>query len=162
MAKRIDPAGYVVKCLEIIKQHTIRTLSRLGIECVNYVRDRTPEDSWYDHTGNLRSSVGYMVLYNGKPVQQGGFLPTTAPEGDGAKGQAEGEKFLQEKVAEVANDNSFALVIVAGMNYASKLEDLDNKNVLSGAYLFAKEEWRYLEMELQREIENDINKLEIF
>ena len=63
MAKRIDPAGYVVKCNEIIKSLTIRALSELGEECVNRVRDRSGDESWYDHTGNLRSSVGYIVLY---------------------------------------------------------------------------------------------------
>ena len=95
--KSFDPAIYVSKCREIIKHNTIQALSKLGEECVKYVRDRTPEESWKDHTGNLRSSVGYMVLYDGQPVQQGGFKPTTAPEGNGAQGRAEGEKFLIER-----------------------------------------------------------------
>ena len=161
MPSRDLATEYIAKCKEVIKTHTIRALSRLGNECVNYVRDRTPEESWEDHTGNLRSSVGYMILNNGEQVETGGFQPTKAPEGNGTEGQAEGEKFLKEVVTEIANDNSFALVIVAGMNYAEKVEALDNKNVLSGAHLFAIEEWRHLESDLQRKIEEDINKIQI-
>lgn len=66
MKSRDLATEYIAKCKEVIKTHTIRALSRLGTECVNYVRDRTPEESWEDHTGNLRSSVGYMILYNGE------------------------------------------------------------------------------------------------
>ena len=61
MAKRIDPAGYVVKCNEIIKRLTIRALSELGEQCVTKIRDRAGDKSWYDHTGNLRSSVGVQI-----------------------------------------------------------------------------------------------------
>ena len=159
--KSFDPAIYVSKCREIIKHNTIQALSKLGEECVKYVRDRTPEESWKDHTGNLRSSVGYMVLYDGQPVQQGGFKPTTAPEGNGAQGRAEGEKFLKEVVTQISKENSFSLVLVAGMNYADKVEALENKNVLAGAHLFAIEEWRYMEKALKDRIEKDINKIQI-
>ena len=117
MKSRDIATEYIAKCEEIIKHDTIEALSYLGEECVKRVRDRSPKDSWNDQTGNLRSSIGYMVLYNGQPVQRGGFIPTpNAPKGDGSKGRSDGEKFLQETVVEVARDNSFALVIVAGMN----------------------------------------------
>ena len=162
MKSRDIATEYIAKCEEIIKHDTIEALSYLGEECVKRVRDRSPKDSWNDQTRNLRSSMGYMVLYNGQPVQQGGFIPTpNAPKGDGSKGRSDGEKFLQETVAEVARDNSFALVIVAGMNYADKVEALENKNVLAGAHLFAVEEWRYMEKALKDKIENDINKIQM-
>ena len=162
MKSRDIATEYIAKCEEIIKHDTIEALSYLGEECVKRVRDRSPKDSWNDQTGNLRSSMGYMVLYNGQPVQQGGFIPTpNAPKGDGSKGRSDGEKFLQETVAEVTRDNSFALVIVAGMNYADKVEALENKNVLAGAHLFAVEEWRYMEKALKDQIENDINKIQM-
>ena len=96
MPKRIDPAGYVSKCKEIIESNTIRTLCELGEECVKRVRDRAGAESWYDHTGNLRSSVGYIVLYEGNEVQRGGFMSTSAPEGNGSKGKQEGQNYLEE------------------------------------------------------------------
>ena len=68
MAKRIDPAGYVVKCNEIIKSLTIRALSELGEECVNRVRDRSGDErkgkkengSFHIHSV---SCLFYMVLF---------------------------------------------------------------------------------------------------
>ena len=48
------------------------------------------------------------------------------------------------------------------MNYADKVEALENKNVLAGAHLFAIEEWRYMEKALKDRIEKDINKIQIF
>lgn len=162
MKSRDLAAEYIAKCTEVIKTYTIRALSKLGEECVKRVRDRSPKDSWNDHTGNLRSSVGYMVLYNGQPVLQGGFQPTTnAPQGNGKEGQTEGEKFLQETVAEIASDNSFALVIVAGMNYAEEVQDLYNKDVLASAQLWAESQWPTIEKNLQRDIEEAINKIQI-
>lgn len=162
MKSRDLAAEYIAKCEEIIKHDTIEALSYLGEQCVKRVRDRSPKDSWNDQTGNLRSSIGYMVLYNGQPVQRGGFIPTTnAPKGDGSKGRSDGEKFLQETVAEVARDNSFALVIVAGMNYADKVEALENKDVLASTQLWADNQWPTIEKNLQKRIENDINKIQL-
>lgn len=161
MKSRDLASDYIAKCTEVIKAHTIRALSKLGEECVIRVRDRSPEDSWNDHTGNLRSSIGYMVLYNGQSVLQGGFLPTTAPQGDGDKGQAEGENFLKKAITEIATDNGFALVIVAGMNYADKVEALENKDVLASAKLWAENQWPTREKDLKRAIEEDISKIQI-
>ena len=138
MAKRIDPAGYVVKCNEIIKRLTIRALSELGEQCVTKIRDRAGDKSWYDHTGNLRSSVGYIVLYDGKEAQRGGFMPTSAPEGNGSKGKQEGQNYLEETSKTVAESSDFSLVVVAGMNYAGVVEAMDNKDVLASAELWAR------------------------
>lgn len=152
MAKRIDPAGYVVKCNEIIKSLTIRALSELGEECVNRVRDRSGDESWYDHTGNLRSSVGYIVLYEGKEAQRGGFMPTSAPEGNGSKGKQEGQNYLEETAKTVAESSDFSLVVVAGMNYAEFVEAMDNKDVLASTELWAREQVPLMLEKLKRQI----------
>ena len=152
MAKRIDPAGYVVKCNEIIKSLTIRALSELGEECVNRVRDRSGDESWYDHTGNLRSSVGYIVLYEGKEAQRGGFMPTSAPEGNGSKGKQEGQNYLEETAKTVAESSDFSLVVVAGMNYAGVVEAMDNKDVLASTELWAREQVPLMLEKLKRQI----------
>ena len=152
MAKRIDPAGYVVKCNEIIKSLTIRALSELGEECVNRVRDRSGDESWYDHTGNLRSSVGYIVLYEGKEAQRGGFMPTSAPEGNGSKGKQEGQNYLEETAKTVAESSDFSLVVVAGMNYAGVVEAMDNKDVLASTELWAMDQVPKMLEKLKRQI----------
>lgn len=162
MAKRIDPAGYVVKCNEIIKRLTIRALSELGEQCVTKIRDRAGDKSWYDHTGNLRSSVGYIVLYEGKEAQRGGFMPTSAPEGNGSKGKQEGQNYLEETAKTVAESSDFSLVVVAGMNYAGVVEAMDNKDVLASTELWARGKWPEVEWKLKTKIEEEIDKLEIF
>lgn len=162
MVRKIDPAGYVARCREIIERHTIRELSALGEECVKRIRDRSPEDSWIDHTGNLRSSIGYMVLCDGKEVSANGFLPTESPEGNGSKGQQEGRRYMEEIARDVAGSSGFSLVIVAGMNYADKVEALDNKDVLASTKIWAANRWPGIERKLKAKIEKEINKLEIF
>lgn len=152
MAKRIDLAGYVVKCNEIIKRLTIRALSELGEQCVTKIRDRAGDKSWYDHTGNLRSSVGYIVLYEGKEAQRGGFMPTSAPEGNGSKGKQEGQNYLEETTKTVAESSDFSLVVVAGMNYAGVVEAMDNKDVLASTELWAREQVPLMLEKLKRQI----------
>jgi hypothetical protein len=162
MAKRIDPAGYVVKCNEIIKRLTIRALSELGEQCVTKIRDRAGDKSWYDQTGNLRSSVGYIVLYEGKEVQRGGFMSTSAPEGNGSKGKQEGQNYLEETAKIFAESSGFSLVVVAGMNYAEFVEAMDNKDVIASTELWARGKWEETERKLKTKIEVEIDKLEIF
>ena len=46
----------------------IKQLSYIGEECIKVAR----KNGSYDYiTGNLRSSIGYVILYDGKPVQYG-------------------------------------------------------------------------------------------
>ena len=40
----------------------IQALSNLGDMCIAEARDRAEEDSWFNQTGNLRSSIGYIVV----------------------------------------------------------------------------------------------------
>ena len=51
----------------------IQALCRIGEECVVKAKDRSMEESWIDHTGNLRSSIGYVVAINGEPITYAGF-----------------------------------------------------------------------------------------
>ena len=58
------------KAFEILKNEIMMALSKLGEECVVKIRDRSKEESWIDHTGNLRSSVGYAIYdYGVKQIE---------------------------------------------------------------------------------------------
>ena len=57
----------------IVGEEIIRALSYLGEQCVRRVRDRSGKDSWFDQTGNLRSSIGYAVYEKGKTVIESAF-----------------------------------------------------------------------------------------
>lgn len=146
MAKRIDPAGYVVKCNEIIKRLTIRALSKLGEQCVTKIRDRAGDKSWYDQTGNLRSSVGYVIAHNKNIIQYSTF--------NQVKQGSEGVKTGKDLAKELAKrySNNYVLIVVAGMNYAEFVEAMDNKDVLASTELWAREQVPLMLEKLKRQI----------
>lgn len=113
---------------------TLRALSYLGERCVIEARDRPQEESWIDRTGNLRSSVGYIISYNGNIVSYGGFKKAYS----GSLGTYNGKRFAESIVKKY--QTGYALVVVAGMNYAEYVEAMDNKVVLASAELFARKE----------------------
>ena len=60
-------AGLQAKMKDIVEL-LIKQLSYIGEECIRIARE---SGSYNDITGNLRSSIGYVILYDGKPVQYG-------------------------------------------------------------------------------------------
>lgn len=125
---------YIKRSIERTDKVVIRNLQRLGEEAVIYARNRTGAESWYDQTGNLRSSVGYVIAKDGGIVRRGGFSQIL----DGTEGPSEGKEFA----AEVAKDypGKYVLIVVAGMNYASYVEEMENKDVLASSSLFVERE----------------------
>ena len=112
----------------------IRALSYLGEKCVIEAKDRPQESSWFDQSGNLRSSIGYVVVSNGRIVQYSDFNPVK----QGYEGLKEGKELAAELARKYTS--GYALVVVAGMNYAELVEAMDNKVVLASAELYARQE----------------------
>ena len=126
--------AYMQKQAENLDRVVLRNLERLGMMAVTYARDRAGEDSWFDQTGNLRSSIGYVVGRDGEVVSEGGFRTIL----NGATGSSEGKQFANELASSYAS--KYFLIVVAGMKYASYVEEMDNKDVLASASLFAEKE----------------------
>ena len=101
-------------------------------ECIAKIRDRSGSESWYDQTGNLRSSIGYAVYNYGIKQIESAFQIVR----NGNEGSSEGKKMISQLGSEYSN--AYALVVVAGMNYASNVEALENKDVLASTELWAK------------------------
>lgn len=116
---------------EIVYEELTRSLSYLGEQCVKKARDRAEKDSWFDHTGNLRSSVGYAVYEMGKKKIESAF-PVVK---DGSEGADEGRKMVDELARLYAK--TYTLVVVAAMSYAEYVESLENKDVLASTELWA-------------------------
>lgn len=77
---------------KVIRKEIIIAFSKLGEECTARIRDRSAEESWIDHTSNLRSSIGYAVYdYGIKSVES-----TFSTIGSGSEGSSEGKKMVQE------------------------------------------------------------------
>lgn len=120
------------KSFEILKNEITKSLVKLGEECIAKIRDRSKEESWIDRTGNLRSSIGYAVYDYGIKQIESAFQIVR----NGNEGSSEGKKMISQLGNEYSN--AYALVVVAGMNYASYVEALENKDVLASTELWAK------------------------
>ena len=117
-----------------VAKHAKRLVSMLqyvGQTVVNEIRT-SHISNWDDQTGNLRSSIGYTVLLDGVPQVTSAFEQVDGPE-RGKKnepdGSAEGRNYLQSLVP--LFPKGIALIIVAGMEYASYVEKMQNKTVLA-------------------------------
>lgn len=117
---------------KIIQEEIYRALAYLGEQCIARIRDRSGEDSWFDQTGNLRSSIGYAIYGEGRKIMESTFDVVRS----GSQGAAEGKRMIDELAAKYAE--TFALVVVAGMEYADAVEARDNKDVLASTELWAK------------------------
>lgn len=140
---------------KILKDKIINSLAKLGEECIVKIRDRSGSDSWFDHTGNLRSSIGYSVFNYGVKQVQSAFSIVR----QGAQGSADGKKMISQLASKYAN--AYALVVVAAMNYADYVESLKNKDVLASTELWAKS---VIDARLERAKKDaicEINKLAI-
>lgn len=117
----------VVGQIADMRQKAIRILNRAGELAVNEAR--TAGD-WKDQTGNLRSSIGYVVCEDGRPVYQSEFAKVR----DTAE---EGPQMGLDLALRVAGETSgLALVVVAGMDYAVYVAD-KGYNVLSSSQILA-------------------------
>lgn len=125
--------AFFAQSLAIIKEELLRALSYLGEQAVARVRDREEIGSWYDHTGNLRSSIGYSVIEHGKKLIESAFAPVKG----GTQGQGEGRRLVDELASKYSE--TYALVVVAGMSYAEMVEAIESKDVLASTEIWAKE-----------------------
>ncbi len=146
MAKTVEQKMelYTQRCQYIFNQEMKNVLVTLGSFTVNEAVNRPESQSFINHTGNLRSSIGYGVYRDGKKVAGGGFQPTEAPESNGHLGQWHGRRELTRVylgTSEIASAKfstggaNFRLVVVAGMFYAGYVEAKPTKEVLAQAQL---------------------------
>lgn len=137
----------------IMKDELQKSLSFLGEQCVARIRDRSFEESWIDHTGNLRSSIGYSIYDHGKKVIQSAF-PVVR---QGNEGQSEGNKYINELAEQYSK--VYALVVVAAMSYAEYVEAINGKDVLASTEVWAKSKVEAYVQNAITHAENRIQKL---
>lgn len=108
--------------------------------------------SYHDITGNLRSSIGYIILVDGKVVTGGDFeAKAVAPGkrkvtrtkngktyettitvgGSGEDGVKQGKALLEKLKSKFAW--GIVLILCAGMEYAAFVENVKGKDVLTSA-----------------------------
>jgi len=107
-----------------IEQRIIWTLAMVGEQFVNDARNT---QTYQDQTGNLRSSIGYIIAKDGVIIQEN------------IEGKAEGRAQAKEIAEEVLRENNkgFVLIGVAGMEYAAAVES-KGYDVITGSIPAAK------------------------
>lgn len=108
------------KHMRCIEKKIYNALLFAGESGIAYARKN---GSYIDRTGNLRSSVGYIITYNGAIVTESSF-------GSKSDGASQGQQ-LAETLAMKTRNTGFCLVMVAGMNYALYVER-NGRDVLTG------------------------------
>jgi len=107
-----------------MEQRIIWTLAMVGERFVNDARNiRT----YKDRTGNLRSSIGYIIARDGDILQEN------------IEGKTGGRAQAKETANEVLRENpkGFVLIVVAGMEYAAAVES-KGYDVITGSVPAAK------------------------
>lgn len=115
-----------------VERQIIESLCRIGEEAVKLAKMIPPERGFNDQTGNLRSSIGYVVVKDGKPVN----VSFGAVKG-GHTGVNEGQRLALQIGSK--QTEGCALIVVAGMNYAVHVES-KGRDVLTSAEKFAEKE----------------------
>ncbi len=102
-------------------------LQRTGEEFVKVARLNGQYDDW---TGNLRSSIGYVIVKDGSIVGRN-FQLSEKDGTDKQTGKREGEQLAMDLVRTFPK--GYVLIGVAGMKYAVFVEAMENKDVLTRA-----------------------------
>lgn len=115
---------------EILKAENaiIKKLSYIGETAIN---DARSNGDYLDQTGNLRTSIGYVILRQGKVVSLSDFNKV---KGESTDGKQKGKALIDDLKSKYSQ--GFVLLVVAGMDYAVYVESL-GRNVLSSSKLLA-------------------------
>jgi len=122
------------------KLQLIQGLHFIGQEFVKNARDG---GSYSDHTGNLRSSIGYTIFDDNRVVDE--FYEESSAGDQNGEGVATGKELAEMAISE-SPMKGLILVVTAGMEYALAVES-KGYNVLTA---FAPTE---------SEVKNDLEKL---
>lgn len=134
------------KAQKRVENAMISALKRLGEKCIQVARD---SGDYTDQTGNLRSSIGYIIVINGTIIERNFEVANKDEDG---KGIATGSNVADDLAKKYSQ--GFVLIVVAGMSYAAAVES-KSKDVLTSAEKYAEKELSKL---LQR-LKTNINKI---
>lgn len=118
--------------LDVIVEKQVKRLQELGEKCVMHAKSIPENIGFKDQTGNLRSSIGYVVFCDGVAIHD-----NFAQVKEGNTGIKEGQKLA--KTIGSKYPEGVVLVVTAGMNYALYVES-KGRDVLTSAEHLAQQE----------------------
>lgn len=127
--------SYLQEKINTLDELMIRNLNYLGMECVTLAKNL---DTYTDRTANLRNSIGYVVVKHGNIIDSMFEAKErgSAFDSDETPGEQVGEEFAKELAKDFGN--GYAVIVVAGMEYASYVENVHHLDVIKPAEVLAK------------------------
>ena len=122
----------------LIEKALIYSLGAFVAELENHAKESA---EYKDITSNLKSSIGGMLLKDGVPVSYKGFVG--APSG-----ASKGKEFINSLIGNYTS--GYTILLVAGMEYASPLENYHGYNVL-----------KKTELKMNRDLPKVLDKLKM-
>ena len=125
-----ETVQYLKEETEKVMELIVEGFAEIGERVVQGIIDGELSN-WNDQTGNLRSSIGYIVTVDGQIRKEGGFEQFA----DTGIGSSAGRAYAYSMSS--SYPKGIALIIVAGMEYAAYVEAMENKTVLAQGSLEA-------------------------
>lgn len=151
----IEISAMLGQFVDNVVNEAVQALLLLGMKCVNYAREiPDPEhggNGFTDHTGNLRSSIGFKIFV-GKNIVREDYKQVLG----GSEGMEKG-RALADSVGADNLDNQVMLVITAGMEYAINVESL-GRDVIASSEILAKQEWPKMKKKMDEMVKRQMKK----
>lgn len=125
--KAVNLNDVIRKLNASVEQMRMEVTMALQTACIQTVANARLLNTYTDRTGNLRSSIGYVVYDKG--VKVGEDFKLYPKEEDGSKGMDQAKTLADIVAQEYSNDT--VAILVAGMNYAVYVESR-GYDVISG------------------------------
>lgn len=139
---KADIRRVIEEKIKQIDEAVLMALQRAG---ERFVKNARSTNTYKDQTGNLRSSIGYVILKNGAQIVDGGFVVYNT----GGEGARIGKKIIDQISKEYGT--GYVLICIAGMDYAAAVES-KGYDVITGSSKIA-------EADLKKAIGNISKKL---
>lgn len=128
--KLSDMQNYAKQQVDRVNKAVISTYQFVG---ETFVRNARLSGNYNDITGNLRSSIFYIIMSNGKVVDE------NFEEGSNGSDRATGTVTAQQLAEELASEypKGIVLILGAGMHYAKYVEDKGREVISASSSLAA-------------------------
>lgn len=160
MVIKVVPKFSQKKIREMIAERLLRIdkalvlrLKRVG---ENFVKNARSTNSYKDQTGNLRNSIGYVILRDGVQLAMNFRRSAAVSTGERtSRGSRDGVNAGRDLAIEVAQKfpRGYVLICVAGMEYAAAVE-ARGLDVITASSQIAEEELKRSLLEITRKLDS--------
>lgn len=134
----------IAKSMKGFNDAIVERLNQVGVDAVTRARQTVTEhgipaagyQAYTVQTANLVSSIGFALAYNGQVISMSSFDAVQGKDGTpGTEGSEKGKAYAKQLAMQYPQ--GYALILVAGMHYASYVQELHHRDVLVSGQLLA-------------------------